>query len=511
MLHLLERPEEALAAYEQVLALRPDHAVALANRGGVLRVLRRHAAAADSYARLLAVAPDYPYAPGNRLHVQLQGCIWDGHAAACAQLQAAVAAGRRADMPFSFLSVTAAAAAQRQCARLHGADAFPAQAPLWRGERYAHPRIRLAYVSGDLSFQPVSYLMAELLEGHDRARFEVIAIALRAPQPTAFDARIRGAFDRYIDVSALSELEQARVIRDQEVDIAVDLMGYTSLPAAGIFAHRPAPLQAAYLGYAGTLDTGYMDYLIADPVAIPPDLAAHYGEQVAHLPASFMPRDTTVLPAPGSTRAAAGLPERAFVFCCFNNAYKLNPPVFDVWMRLLRAVPGSVLWLTDPGDAPRANLLREAAGRGVAAERLVFAGKTAGIEEHLGRIALADLFLDTLPYNAHTTASDALWAGVPLLTCAGEAFASRVAASLLSAAGLPELITTSLADYEALATQLAQQPARLAALRGHLAQQRAAGALFDTARLRRHLESAYLTMHERQQQGLPPAAFSVPR
>jgi predicted O-linked N-acetylglucosamine transferase (SPINDLY family) len=508
VLHLMERHAEAMACYDQALAIAPSHAGSLANRGNALLTLKRPVEAAAAYARLLAVAPDHPYALGNRLHAQLLACDWAGWDDV-ALIAARVANGKLAEMPFHMLAAHDSAALQQQCARLHAADAYPAAAPVWRGERYRHQRIRLAYVSGDLSFHPVSYLIAQLLETHDRRRFEVTAISLRPPAASAFDARIRGAFEHFVEAAALGDAQIARLMHERETDIAIDLMGYTNLPRLGVYANRPAPVQAAYLGYAGTLGTSYMDYLIADAAAIPPALARHYDEQLVHLPASFMPRDTTVQPTAGASRASAGLPERAFVFCCFNNAYKLNPPVFNVWMRVLRAVPDSVLWLTDPGEAPRANLLREAASRGVTPGRLVFAGKTARIEDHLGRVALADLFLDTLPYNAHTTASDALWAGVPLLTCTGAAFASRVAASLLTAAGLPELITSSLGDYEALAIALAQQPARLAAWRERLARQHSARTLFDPARLCRHLESAYLTMHERQQRGLPPAAFSV--
>jgi predicted O-linked N-acetylglucosamine transferase (SPINDLY family) len=380
---------------------------------------------------------------------------------------------------------------------------------LWRGERYRHERIRLAYVSADLGFHPVSYLLAELFEIHDRRQFELTAVALRPPGATAFDARVHAAFDRFIDASALSDLEIARLMHEHEVDLAIDLMGYTGQTRIGIFAHRPAPVQVAYLGYAGTLATGYIDYLIADPTVIPAAVAAHYSEQVVHLPHTMMPRDRSVVPAQAPTRKDAGLPERGFVFCCFNNAYKLNPPVFDVWMRLARAVPDSVLWLTDPGAEGRKNLVREAKQRGLDGRRLIFAGRTAKVEDHLARIALADLFLDTLPYNAHTTASDALWMGVPLLTCTGEAFASRVAASLLAAAGLPKLITKNLNEYEALALRLAGDPVQMARLRARLAASRAGGQLFDTASFCRSLEQAYVHMHERNAQGLAPAAFAV--
>jgi len=509
VLNLMERNAEALDCYDQALALAPDHAASLFNRGGALRLLKRPALAAAAYARLLEVAPDHPYARGNLLHAQLHTCDWSGWPDR-ARLLADVMAGKLADMPFHMLAVTDGAATQRQCARLHAADAYPRAAPVWRGERYQHNRIRVAYVSGDLSFHPVSYLAAALFEAHDRGRFEVHAYSLRPAANTSFDARMRGAFEHFTDVSALGDVEIARLMREHEIDIAVDLMGYTNLPRTGIYAHRGAPVHAAYLGYAGTLATGYMDYLIADAVALPSHMHRHIDEAVVQLPASFMPRDTALRIPPAPTRAAAGLPERGFVFCCFNNGYKLNPPVFDIWMRLLGQVPGSVLWLSPPGAEARENLLREARSRGVAADRIVFADKTPGIEAHLARSSLADLFLDTLPYNAHTTASDALWAGVPLVTCAGEAMASRVAASLLQAAGLPELITGDLAQYEALALRLARDPGALARMRAHLEGVRAQGSLFEVGRLRRYLEAAYLHMHERSQRGLAPEGFAVP-
>ncbi len=510
VLQLMERHQEAVACYDRALAVDPRHTTSLLNRGGALRALRRPVEAAATFARLLDIDPDFSYADGNCLHARLHACDWEEFAAARARIESGVAAGRLVDMPFQFLAISASAAAQRRCAALYAADIRREAVPLWRGARYGHRRIRLAYVSGDFGFHPVSYLMAELFESHDRNRFEVYAVSLRAPGSAPFDVRVRAAFEHFIDASAMSDLEVARAMHAHEIDIAVDLAGYTDMPRAGIYAYRPAPVHAAYLGYAGTLDNGCIDYLVADPVAIPPAAAGHYGEQVVRLPGSFMPRDTSLVPAPAPRRAAAGLPEQGFVFCCFNNAYKLNPPMFGVWMGLLAAVPGSVLWLTDLGEPAHAHLRREAAARGIDPVRLVFAAKTGAIEEHLGRLVLADLFLDTLPYNAHTTASDALWAGVPVLTCAGEAFASRVAASLLVAAGLPGLVTSSLEEYEALALALVADRARLAGLRQHLLQRRAGGSLFNTKRLRLQLEDAYLHMYQRSDQGLAPAAFEVP-
>jgi protein O-GlcNAc transferase len=317
------------------------------------------------------------------------------------------------------------------------------------------------------------------------------------------------AFDQFVDVSNRSDQAVAALIRDMEIDIAVDLTGFTDGAKTGVFALRPAGIQVNYLGYPGTMGAPFIDYIIADPWVIPKDQESAYSECVVRLPHSYQANDSTKRIAdvtPG--RSGAGLPESGFVFCSFNNSFKITPSVFDVWMRLLQAVEGSVLWLFEGSDAVPRNLRREAEARGVDPQRLVFAPRLK-LEDHLARHRLADLFLDTLPYNAHTTASDALWAGLPVVTCLGSTFAGRVAASLLSAVGLPELITRSLADYEALALGLARDPARLASIKSKLADNLKSCALFDTARYSRHIEAAYVTMWERYRRGEPPSSFSV--
>jgi predicted O-linked N-acetylglucosamine transferase (SPINDLY family) len=322
--------------------------------------------------------------------------------------------------------------------------------------------------------------------------------------------RLEAAFDRFVDARELGDADVARLVRELEIDIAIDLSGITEGGRPAVFARRPAPVQVNYLGYAGTMGKSHWDYILADRFVIP-DASRHaYVEQVVALPDSFMVNDDRRrISDHVPSRAQAGLPERGFVFCCFNNAYKITPDVFDIWMRLLRQTEGSVLWLSSLHHAAIANLRREAQARGVAADRLVFAPKIARNEEHLARIRLADLFLDTLYYNAHVTAADALWAGVPVLTCPGVTFASRVAGSLLGAVGLPELITTSLSDYEMLALRLAGDPALLSSLRQKLARNREAFPLFDTARFARHVEAAYVAMWERSRRGEPPCSFAV--
>jgi predicted O-linked N-acetylglucosamine transferase (SPINDLY family) len=389
-------------------------------------------------------------------------------------------------------------------------EEMPAKAErLWRGERYAHERIRLAYVSGDFLNHATAVLMAELFELHDRARFEVIAISYGPDDRSELRGRLVKAFDQFHDVGAKSGLEIARQIRALEADIAIDLKGYTTDYRGQIFVHRPAPVQANYLGFPGTLGTKDFDYIIADPIVLPPEHEPYYAEQVARLPGCYQVNDRKrAIAAATPSRAEAGLPPDGFVFCCFNNNWKILPTMFDVWMRLLKKAEGGVLWLLRDNDSVEVNLRREAAVRGVDPARLVFAGR-ASHAKHLARHRLADLFLDTLPYNAHTTASDALWAGLPVLTCRGETFAGRVAASVLQAADLPELVTANLADYETLALRLAQERDLLSDIKAKLARNRDTCRLFDTTTFARHIEAAYTTMWEISQRGEKPRSFDV--
>jgi protein O-GlcNAc transferase len=505
----LGRVREALACFERVLRLKPDFAVALDNYATALRIDARPEEAARTYAELLRVAPQFKGVRTNLHHARALCCDWSGHAASVAAVVESMRAGAPGN-PLLQLAVSDDVALQRRSAAAFAAAEgwSAARAPLWRGERYGHERLRLAYVSADLCEHPVSYLLAGVLEQHDRGRFETIAVALRPAQPSPFGERVRRAFDRFIDVSSMSDPEIATLLRGLEVDIAVDLMGYTHHGRPGVLARRPAPLQVNYLGYPGGMGVPFIDYLIADRFVIPPATAAGYQEQIVFLPECFQPNDDLREIAGVPPREAAGLPAQGLVLCSFNNSYKLNPTMFGIWMRVLRAVPGSVLWLAPDSPTAADNLRREAAQRGVDPQRLVL-GRRLPYAEHLARLAHADLFLDTLPFNAGTTASDALWAGVPVLTCAGEAFAARMAASLLKAAGLPELITYNLEDYERVALDLALRPERLAALRARLAADRGSCALFATARYCRHLEAAYAAMQARHERGEPAAPLLI--
>ncbi len=507
-LRSLGRFLEALQAYERALQLAPDYAHALDNRGRTLRELKRFDEAAQCFERLVALAPQTPYAPGLLLDTRLQCCDWRNYDQVSQAIVAAVGRGERVDAPFSFLSHAVQPAPQLICARTFAAAEYAGQ-PIKLRPRTHGARIRLAYASADLHEHATAYLMAELFETHDRAKFEVTALSYGPDDRSPMRGRLEKAFDRFVDVRARSDRDVAGLMDELEIDIAVDLKGYTADNRAGIFSHRGAPLQVSYLGFPGTMGVPFMDYLIADRHILPERLAPHYSEKIVRLPDSYQVNDRQRRVAERTpTRTEAGLPETGFVFCSFNNSYKIRPATFDVWMRLLKQVEGSVLWLLQDNPVAVANLKREAQARGVKSDRLVFAPRT-DLPAHLARQRLADLFLDTFPYNAHTTASDALWVGLPLVTLAGESFASRVAASLLNAAGLPELVTSSPAGYEALALKLARAPDQLAGLKQRLESTRLTMPLFDTARFRRHIEQAYVTMHERHRSGAPPQSFDV--
>ena len=506
----LRRVQEALETCDRLLALDPHDPDALAHRGNALYLLKRFGDAAAAFDRLLAIAPDYDYAAGTRLRSRLMCCDWANVAELTRSVESAVESGGKAVHPFAFLVNSRSSSAQLQCARTYVGDQCPPSArPLAAGGRDRRDRIRVAYLSANFHEHAVAYLAAGLFEAHDRSRFEITAISFGPAAEGGIRERIARSFDRFVDVRGDSDVEVATMLAAAGIDIAVDLTGHTTDSRPGILAHRPAPLQVNFLGYPGTFGAEYIDYIVADRFVIPTDDEAFYAEKVVRLPDTYQVNDRKRRMAEQTpTRAEAGLPETGFVFCCFNNNYKITPEIFDIWMRLLYRMEGSVLWLLEDNAAASANLRREALRRGVSEDRLVFAPRRAQ-DAHLARQRLADLFVDTLPYAAHTTASDALWAGLPVVTCMGTTFAGRVAGSLLHAVGLPELATRNLDDYEALALQLATTPSLLAAIRARLADNRATCPLFDTDRFRRHIESAYTAMWERHLSGLPPASFAV--
>ena len=510
VLHETRRYEEALARFDRALASRPDHADALYNRGNTFLALKRLAMALADFERLAALRPDHPHAFGAAAGCALQLCDWDRRARYGAQMPEAIGAGRVV-APFTLLGYSGDPALQLRCAQTYVAQTIPvAPSPLSAGRARRGGRLRVAYLSADFRRHAIAYLVAELIERHDRDRFEIIGISFGADDSSAICDRLVAAFDSFHDVRAMSDLEAARLVRSLEVDIAVDLMGFTQDARFGILAHRPAPIQVAYLGFPATTGAPFLDYVLADAMVAPPGCEPFFSESIVRLPDCYQVNDARRAIADRMpSRAEAGLPERGFVFCCFNNVWKITPELFDVWMRLLGAVDGAALWLLATHEEAQGNLRKQAQARGIDPARLVFAAPLA-LEDHLARHRLADLFLDTLPYNAHTTASDALWTGLPVVTCVGASFAGRVAASLLHALDLSDLATVDLAAYEALALGLARDPSRLGAIRERLAAARVEGALFDTDRFRDRIEAAFQGMAAILDSGAPPRGFDVP-
>lgn len=506
VLHAMTRFEDALASFERALALQPDYVEALNNRGNTLSELKRFQEAKASFERAITIEPNHRYALNALAACSRKICDWTRHDMLVREVSRHVREQKSIVLPVTLLGYSEDEALQLSCAKncIRERIGIPPK-PLWRGTIWRNDKIKVAYVRG----HPMAYLMVELFELHDRSKFEVIGISFGRDNPSELRARLVAAFDQFHDVGAKSDRDVARLLNDLQVDIAVDLQGHQQDARPGIFAFRPAPIQVNYLGFPGTTGADFIDYIIADPIILPLHRQPYYTEKIVHLPGCYQVNDrkrpdSTRMP----TRTEVGLPAHGFVFCCFNANWKITPAVFDVWMRLLRDIEDSVLWLLGDNEDAQRNLHKEAAIRGINPTRLIFA-KRVNSAHHLARHHLADLFLDTLPYNAHATASYALWAGVPVLTCQGQAFAGRVGASLLSAIGLFELVTYTLADYEAMALRLAREPNLLRAYRDRLVENRLSCPLFDTDRFRRHIEAAYCRMWQLWQESEKPRSFEV--
>jgi predicted O-linked N-acetylglucosamine transferase (SPINDLY family) len=498
-LHGLRQSLAAVESWDKAILLKPDYADAHANRGIALFETAHYKQALASFDNALRLEPTYKYLGGMRLHLKRLLCDWHDIEEQSRQLESQIARGEKAAPPFMMLAITASPALQRRAAEIFVQDRYP-PAPGTLPRRPRRNKIRVGYFSADFHNHAICYLMAEMFEHHDRNRFELLAFSFGRDQQDEMRLRVSASMDRFLDVRFLSDTEVTQLSRELEVDIAVDLMGFTQHGRTGIFSRRAAPIQVNYLGYPGTMGASYIDYLIADQTLIPEASQQHYREKIVYLPDTFQ-ANSRVLPAKHLyTRAAEQLPEQGFVYCCFNNNYKITPAIFEVWMRILERVEGSVLWLLEGNPWAADNLRREAAGRGIAPHRLIFA-RGLPLAEHVARQQLADLFLDTLPFGAGAMASPALWAGLPLLTCLGETFAGRMAASLLRAIDLPELVTTTSAAYEALAIELALDTGRYRELRRRLQHNRLTTPLFDTAVFTRHLETAYSAMYERYHAG----------
>ncbi len=493
----LGRIDEALAMYDQAIAVKPDFAEAFTLRASALHGISRFDDALASYRRALELRPSYDYLPGLVMHLRHRLCEWGSFDVEHQRFAGALATGSKVSPPFIVSTMLDAPAIQKIAAEEWVRSMCPSQAALGPlSERPRQGRIRLGYYSADFHDHATCCLMAELFELHDKDQFELFAFSFGPNSQDAVRRRVVDAFDRFIDVSCMSDIDVARLSRELGIDIAVDLKGHTQNARPRIFSYRCAPVQVNYLGYPGTMGADYIDYLIADRVLIPEGSEMHYSEKIAFLPYSYQVNDTRrKLSDSVMTRESMGLPPDGFVFCCFNNSFKITPHTFEGWMRILKAVEGSVLWLLDDNPTATRNLKQTAQARGIDPGRLIF-GPRLPQAEHLARHRCADLFLDTLPCNAHTTASDALWVGLPVLTLMGHSFAGRVAASLLNAMELPELITRGQEEYEKLAVQLATHSSLLKVIREKVAANRRTAPLYNTALFTRHLERAYTQMHQ---------------
>jgi predicted O-linked N-acetylglucosamine transferase (SPINDLY family) len=503
-LRALKRYSEAVTHYDNALNLNSDHFDSLANKGRALNELKRYDEAITTYEKVLVLNPDIDWVYGELLEVKMKIAYWSGLSDFLDKITKRVKVNEQVSSPFPLLALSDNPTLHKKSSEVYIQSRClfnPLLGSICK-QRSNH-KIKVGYFSADFKNHPVAFLIAELFELHDKSRFEIYAFSL-VPAVDEMRRRLQNVFDHFIDVEGMSDVMVAKLARDFSIDIAVDLTGHTQDSRTGIFSYRAAPIQVNYLGYPGTIGADYFDYIIADSTLIPAGLQSCYSEKVVYLPNSYQVNDRTRLISDrGFTRPELGLPEKGFIFCCFNNNFKIHPVTFDSWMRILKAVDGSVLWVFQDNAWVVDNLKKEAVKRGIAAHRLVFAERMPQAD-HLARHCQADLFLDTFPYNAHTTASDALWARLPVLTLMGESFASRVAASLLNAIGLTELITNTQEEYEELAIELALNPKKIADIKLKLASNRLTTPLFDTPLFTKNLEAAYSKMYERYHAGLPP-------
>jgi protein O-GlcNAc transferase len=508
-LNQLKRFDEAITYYDKALSLKPDYAEAWSNKGVTLNELKRFDKAITHFEKALSLKPDIDWVYGDLLHIKMKIFSWSGLAESLENISKKVKANKKVTIPFLLLPLIDDALLHGHAAQIFSKERYPWNPSL--GPILKHPqsrKIRVGYFSADFKNHPVSFLTVELYELHDKNKFEIIAFSFGVDDKSPMRLRLSQAFNQFIDVSNMSNLEIAELSRNLQIDIAVDLGGYTQDSRTGIFSYRAAPIQISYIGYLGTMGAEYYDYLLADKTIIPSELQKFYSEKIIYLP-SYQANDRKrTISERQFARKELGLPEAGFIFCCFNNNYKLLPSMFDSWMRILNAVEGSVLFLYADNELAKANLISEAGLRGVDSARLIFGGRIP-VGEYLARYRVCDLFLDTFPYNAGTTASDALWVGLPVLTLMGQSFASRMAASLLNAIGLSELITTTQEEYEALAIELANNPQKLGSIKLRLAHNRLTAPLFDTPLFTKNLEAAYIKMYEGYHADLEPEHITI--
>jgi predicted O-linked N-acetylglucosamine transferase (SPINDLY family) len=512
VLQELKRFDEALASYDRAITLKPDYAEVYSNRGNTLLELRRFDEAIIDFDKALSIDQTLKRVFGDRLFAKTKCCIWKDIKGDLDYLKARALNGELVIDPFVSLTVYDDPELQHKIAKNYVMSKFPPRKETFRfSYNKANRRIRVGYYTSDFRNHPGASLMAELFEEHDRHCFEFYAFSFSPRTHDPLQKRIAAAFNHFIDINEKSDKQVVELSRNLNIDIAVNRNGYTKYARTNIFADRASPIQVNYLGYPGTTGAPYIDYIIADRILIPDSHRSHFSEKIVYLPDSYQANDShRRISERIFTRTEMGLPSDAFVFCCFNNTHKIMPETFDVWMQILQRLEGSVLWLYEANENVANNLMRETAVRGVNPTRLIFAKKKPR-DEHLARHRLADLFLDTLPYNAHTTASDALWAGLPVLTCIGNSFAARVAASLLTALDMKELIVNNMQDYQEQAVALATEPNRLSALKEKLHRNRLDSSLFSGKTFAKSIEAAYKEMYERYQKGLPPDHIFVSR
>jgi protein O-GlcNAc transferase len=501
----LNRYPEAVRAYLAALSRKPDYFQAHVQLGNSFNPMKLHEEARECFKTAIALGGKQVELVSGMAYEALHACRWDHLGEDLAELMRLIDAGAGQPVPFQLLAQPSTRRQQLAAARVFAQRMWGHVTPLAPpAPRAASGSIRVGYLSSDFHEHATAYLISEIFERHDRARFDVSAYSYGIDDASPARRRIEQGVDHFVEARDLSDRALAERIRADGIDVLLDLKGYTLGARNGVLAYRPAPIQVNYLGYPGTLGAPLYDYIIGDPIITPLAHAPDYSEKIAQMPVCYQPNDRHRTIGSRPTRAACGLPERGFVFCSFNGPYKITPEIFDLWCRLLQQVEHSVLWLYQAGEQSRRNLAAQARRRGVDDSRLIWA-QPVHQTQHLGRLQQADLFLDTRPVCAHTTASDALWAGVPLITCPGETFVSRVAASILNAAGSPELVVPDLAHYESTALALARDPVRLGALKARLAHNRDRCALFDSARYTRDLEALMTQMHDRHRCGHAPA------
>ncbi|APB98374.1 tetratricopeptide repeat protein [Polynucleobacter asymbioticus] len=506
----LRKREEALTCYEKAVVLQPQMAEGWFNKGKILGELRRYTEALQSYINAYQLRPTEPFLLGIILHYKMLICDWADLDGIYLKIQQDLHAHQLVVEPFGFQGISTSEQDLLESAKIFAKQRFPSRgkAAIQSAPKSKNEKIRIAYLCGEFRDQATSVLMTGVYESHDPEHFEIYALDNGWDDGGVLRPRMKKAFKEIIDISQMTDPAVVSLIEDLQIDILVNLNGYFGEGRQNIFASHPAPIQVNYLGFPGTLGAEYMDYLIADPIVIPADSRQYYKEKVAYMPNSYQANDSKrVIAAREFTRAELGLPESGFVYCCFNNNYKITPETFDSWMRILKAVAGSVLWLIQDNVPAEENLKAEALKRGISPDRIIFAQRLP-LPEHLARHKMANLFLDTLPYNAHTTASDSLWAGVPVLTLLGNTFPGRVAASLLNAVGLAELVTHTPQAYEQRAIELARDPLALRGIQDRLVENRLTKPLFDTVLFTQDLEALYKKMVERYRANLAPEYIS---